>query len=52
MLQIPHDCLSATDINDLTSMVCRIKVLCRLFDKIEMLIPGDSRSIFTSLDKM
>jgi len=28
------------------------KVLCPLFDKIEMLIPGDSPTILPSLDKM
>jgi len=28
------------------------QVLCPLFDEIEILIPGDSLSIFQSLDKM
>ena len=34
------------------SMVDSTKVLCPLFDEIEILIPGDSPSIFPSLDKM
>jgi len=33
-------------------MVDSTKVLCALFDKITILISGDSPSIFPSLDKM
>ena len=33
-------------------MVDSTKVLCPLFDEIEILIPGDSRSSFPSLYKM
>jgi len=33
-------------------VVDNTKVLCPLFDKLEILIPGDSLSIFPSLDKM
>ena len=35
-----------------TSMVETAKELCPLFDEIEILIPGDSTSIFPSLRKM
>ena len=35
----------------LISVVDSIKVLRPFFDKIEILVPGDSRSIFPSLDK-
>jgi len=34
------------------SMVDNTMVLCPLFDKTEILIPGDSPSILPSLDKM
>jgi len=33
-------------------MVDSTKVLCPLFDEIEILIPGDSTSTFPSLDKV
>ena len=33
-------------------MVDSTKVLCPLFDKIEVLTLGDSPSVFSSLDKM
>ena len=33
-------------------MVASTKVLCPRFDKIEILIPGDSPGIFLSLDKI
>jgi len=33
-------------------MVDSTKVPCSLFDEIEILIPGDSPSIFPSLDRM
>jgi len=33
-------------------MVDSTKVLCPVFDGIEILIPGDSPSIFPLLDKM
>jgi len=35
----------------LISVVDSIQVLRPFFDKIEILVPGDSRSIFPSLDK-
>jgi len=34
------------------SMVDSTKVLCSLFDEIEILIPGDSPNTYPSLDKM
>ena len=36
----------------MTTMVDSTKVLCPLFDETEMLIPGDSPSIFPCLDQM
>jgi len=33
-------------------MVDSTKVLCPLFDEVELLIPGDSPNIFPSMDKM
>jgi len=35
-----------------TLMADSTKVLCPLFDKIELLIPGDSPIIFPSVDRM
>ena len=35
-----------------SSMVDSTKVICQLFDEIEIFIPGDSPSTFLSLDKM
>jgi len=37
--------------NQLSSTVDSTKVLCPLFDETEILMPGDSPSIFPSLDK-
>jgi len=43
---------SANQLMTFVSMVDSTKVLCPLFDKIVILIPGDSSSIFPSLGIM
>jgi len=51
-LQLTNDKLVICSISESTSMVDSTKVSCPLFDDVEILILGDSPSIFTSLDKM